>query len=407
MSLPVDEVTPAWMGSMTSGISRNFRPSHHPLRILHTESSMELGGQEFRILHEVHGMVKQGHYVVLVVQPRSQLAMRAKQQGLVVEEVLMSRMRWMWLIMVFLKLIARHHIQVVNTHGSIDSWTAAIAGRFSRRHPLIIRTRHKSTMIAKTWRHRVLYQRLPHAVVTTGEAVKDLVMRQANVPDERVISIPTGVDLETFQCNLEEHHRKTQFSMIDRTVVIGTVTFFRTYKGLSYLLEAFHMVLSQVPDVVLHIVGDGPDYASIVQIRDELGLQDRVVLTGYREDVASQLASMDVFVLPSIAAEGVPQSLTQAMAMGIAAIATDVGSIREVVENEKTGLLVEAKNSKALAQAMIRLATNQRLRADLGESARRHIEQAYSFMGMLTRTECVYRKFLDQQTSDGAVEGDA
>ncbi|GJL62133.1 MAG: glycosyl transferase group 1 [Nitrospirales bacterium] len=368
---------------------------------------MELGGQEFRILHEVRGMVKQGHYVVLAVQPRSQLAMRAKQQGLVVEEVTMRRVRWLWLIVVFLKLIARHHIQVVNTHGSIDSWTAAIAGRFSRYHPLIIRTRHKSTMISKTWRHRVLYQHLPHAVVTTGEAVKNLVVQQTDVPAERVFSIPTGVDLEIFQFNLEEHCRKTQHCITDQTVVIGTVTFFRTYKGLSYLLEAFHTVLSYVPDVVLHIVGDGPDYVSIVRKRDELGLQDRVILTGYQEDVASQLATMDVFVLPSIEAEGVPQSLTQAMAMGIAAIATDVGSIREVVQHETTGLLVEAKNSEALAQAMIRLATNLRLREDLGQSARKHIEQTYSFTGMLARTESVYREFLDQQTSEGVVRGEA
>ncbi|GJL56320.1 MAG: glycosyl transferase group 1 [Nitrospirales bacterium] len=365
---------------------------------------MELGGQEFRILHEVRGMVKQGHYVVLAVQPRSQLAMRAKQQGLVVEEVTMSRVRWVWLIVVFLKLIARHHIQVVNTHGSIDSWTAAIAGRISHCRPLIIRTRHKSTMIAKTWRHHVLYQHLPHAVVTTGEAVKDLVMRQTDVPGERVISIPTGVDLEIFRCNLEEHSRKTQSSIAERTVVIGTVTFFRTYKGLSYLLEAFHMVLSQVPDLVLHIVGDGPDYASIVRKRDELGMQDRVVLTGYREDVASQLATMDVFVLPSIEAEGVPQSLTQAMAMGIAAIATDVGSIREVVQHEATGLLVEARNSDALAQAMIRLVTNQQLRDDLGQAARTHIERAYSFTGMLARTESVYREFLEQRALAGINE---
>jgi len=364
---------------------------------------MELGGQEFRIINEIAGMVKRGHYVVLAVQPCSQLAIRAKQHGIVVEEVNMSPVRWLWLIVVFLKIITRHQIEVVNSHGSIDSWTAAIAGRFSRRYPLIIRTRHKSTMISKTWRHRVLYQRLPHAVTTTGEAVRNLVIQQADVPAERVFSIPTGVDLEAFHPDVTGHSRKAQRSLTDQPLVIGTVAFFRTYKGLSYLLEAFHIVASSFPHAKLHLVGDGPDYASIVKKRDELGLHEQVVLTGFQEDVAPLLASFDVFVLTSIEAEGVPQSLTQAMAMGVAVVATDVGSVREVVEHETTGLLVEAKDSGSLAHAIIRLATNQELREKLGQSAKRHIAESYSFHGMLVRTECVYRECLDRQISGSVI----
>ncbi|GJL65817.1 MAG: glycosyl transferase group 1 [Nitrospirales bacterium] len=367
---------------------------------------MELGGQEFRTLNEISGMVKRGHYVVLAVQPCSQLAIRAKQHGLVVEEVNMSRERWLWLIVVFLKIIARHQIQVVNSHGSIDSWTAAIAGRFSRRFPLIVRTRHKSTKISRTWRHRVLYQRLPHAVITTGEAVKNIVVGQADVPAERVFSIPTGVDLETFRPDRQGDGRKAHSSITVQPVVIGTVAFFRSYKGLSYLLEAFRMVASSLPHAMLQLVGDGPDYASIVKKRDELGLEEQVILTGFQEDVASILSNLDVFVLPSIEAEGVPQSLTQAMAMGGAVVATDVGSVREVVKHETTGLLVEAKNSESLAHAIIRLATNQELREQLGQAAKRHIAECYSFHGMLVRTESVYRACLERQISGSVMVSD-
>ena len=382
--------------------TKNFPPHVKPLRILHTEPSMELGGQEFRIINEVCGMVKRGHYVVLAVQPQSRLALYAKERGVCIEEVNMGRVRWVWLIFVFLKLLAKHDIHVVNTHGSIDSWTAAIAGRFSRRHPLIIRTRHKSTMISKTWRHRLLYQRLPHAVMTTGDAVRRIVTMQAGVPDNRVISIPTGVDLETFQVGKYDDRLKIHLSTNQDDVLIGTIAFFRSYKGLTYLLDSVKMVVGRLPHVKFVFVGDGPDYALIVKRRDELGLRENVVLTGFREDVPNLLASMDIFVLASTSAEGVPQSMTQAMAMGKAVIATHVGSVSEIVKHEKTGLLVASKNAEALAQAMCRLATNRELRHQLGQSARAYVEQSYSFVRTLAQTEAVYEEFLNrlgQETS--------
>lgn len=370
-------------------------PQDTPLRILHTESSMELGGQEFRVLNEACGMLKRGHYVVLAVQPQSQIAKCARARGLCIEEVNMGRGNWVWLIIVFLKLMVKHDIHIVNTHGSIDSWTAAIAGRFSKRHPLIIRTRHKSTVITKTWRHRLLYQRLPHAVVTTGEAVRQIVITQTGVPEPRVISIPTGVDLETFQPQgYDNQHLKSERFDDEHAVVIGTVAFFRMYKGITYLLDAAKLVMGRFPNVKFLIVGDGPDYASILQKRDELGLGEHVVLTGFRDDVPDMLASMDIFVLASTGAEGVPQSLSQAMAMEKPVIATHVGSISELVKHEETGLLVTSKSADSLAEAMCRLVKNPELRTYLGQAARRHVEQSYSFSRMLSQTESVYREFL-------------
>ncbi len=354
---------------------------------------MELGGQEFRILHEACGMRKRGHLVVLAVQPHSQLAQCARKEGICIEEVKMSRMRWLWLIVVFLRLIGKYEIQVVNTHGSIDSWTAAIAGRLSRRLPLIVRTRHKSTVISKTWRHRVLYQRLPHAVVTTGEEVRDMVVSNTGASESTVTSIPTGVDVEMFQ-PYKNHHVREEFSADEKTLVIGTIAFFRTYKGIPYLLDAAQVVMKRFSYVKFVIVGDGPDYAEIRQKRDALGLQDHVLLTGFRDDIPSVLAGMDIFVLASIEAEGVPQSVSQAMAMEKSVIATDVGGVSELVKHEETGLLVESKNAEVLAQEMCRLVGNAELRIQLGRAVRKHIVQSYSFTNMLLQTEAVYAEGL-------------
>ena len=195
------------------------------LRILHTESSMGLGGQELRILNEVSGMISRGHFVILAVQPGSQLAVHAEQRGLSPELIKMGRVRWPWLVWVFLRLIAKYNIEVINTHGSIDSWTASIAGRLSSRKPLIIRTRHKSTPISRSLRHGWLYAKLPHGVVTTGETVRRGVLEQTGMAESRAVSIPTGVDLQRFCLLPPNDDMKKHWGARSTDCIVGTVAF--------------------------------------------------------------------------------------------------------------------------------------------------------------------------------------
>lgn len=143
------------------------------LRIFHIDSSTGLDGQEFRTLEEATGMARWGHQVTLIVQPGSQLEREGlKKKNLVVERLSMSHSRWISLIFDFLRLIAKCQSHILNIHGSIDSWMASLAGRISKEPAAIIRTRHKSTPIPNSLRHRIFYRKLPHAIVTTGEAIR-------------------------------------------------------------------------------------------------------------------------------------------------------------------------------------------------------------------------------------------
>lgn len=359
-------------------------------RILHTESSMELGGQEFRVLSEACGMRDRGHFVVLAVPSGSQIEVRAKQQGLLVEAVNMSRLRWFWLIWVFLKIVSKHRINVVSTHGSIDSWTASIAGRVSKHKPLIVRTRHKSTPISNTLRHQWLYRKLPDVVVTTGERVRRNIIDQLRLPGQQVVSIPTGVDIQKFQMTDQGDSKPSQIHGESQDCLIGTVSFLRGYKGLLYFLRAANLVISKLSHVKFVIVGDGPDFDLLKEETQKLGLGNHLLMTGFREDVAELLSEMDVFVLSSTEAEGLPQALTQAMAMEKAVIATNVGSIPEVVDDQKTGILVTPRNVEELAEAICELVLHQELRDRLGQAARACIERSYSVQIMLSHTETLY-----------------
>ncbi len=368
-------------------------------RILHTESSMGLGGQELRILQEARGMRARGHYVVLVAQPNSQIAQRAHEYGIVTELVKMGRIRWVWLVWVFLRLVSRHAVEIVNTHGSIDSWTASIAGRLSTFRPLVIRTRHKSTPISDTCRHRWLYGKLPHAIVTTGEAVRQSVSRQIKVSLNRIVSIPTGIDMQQFYPTPGDVARRRDLGAQPGDLIIGTVTFLRDYKGLEYLLEAAMLVSVEFPQARFVIVGSGPEYVKLQTRIQDLNLLHSIVMTGHREDIMELLACMDAFVLTSTGGEGVPQALVQAMAMERAVVATDVGGIPELVKHERTGLLVQPKDAVSLASAIRRLLHDEKFREKLGQAARAWVQHSFDIEGMLSRTEAVYADFRDRVSS--------
>ena len=361
-----------------------------PRRILHTEPSLELGGQEFRILAESEGMKKRGHAVVLAAQADAKITKKARELDIPVEVLDMSRSRYVSLVYDFMRIMKKHDIQIVNTHGSIDSWTASLAGRLSTLKPFIVRTRHKSTPISPTIRHRVLYGTLPHAIVTTGETVRQDMISRNRLAGSKIVSIPTGVDLDVYRPMKANGRIREELQTEPQDLVVGTISFLRSYKGVPYFLEAAARVLKSFPSTKFWIVGDGPQRETVNQQVREEGLENQVRLTGFREDIPALLAHMDVFVLASIDGEGIPQGVTQALAMERAAVATKVGGIPEVIHDGKNGYLVDPKNSEQLAEKICRLLSDQELRQEFGKCGRDRIHECYGLETMLDRTEQLY-----------------
>lgn len=359
---------------------------------------MELGGQEFRVLHEARGMGHRGHTVVLTVQPGSKLHDYAMKWGLCIEPVTMRKHRYLSLVRDFGKIIRTYGFDLINTHGSIDSWTASMAGRLSKHKPLIIRTRHKSTPISNNFRHRFLYGTLPHAIVTTGQTVRQEMIERNGIEESRIVSIPTGVDLGLYHPTEPNEVLKREFGANHGTQIVGTIAFFRDYKGLDYFLQAAKLILTRVPKIRFLLVGSGPEEPQLIRNIADLQLSDHVRLTGFRNDIPHILALMDVFVLSSVGAEGIPQSLTQALVMERGVVATAIGGIPEVVQDGMTGYLVPPRDSEQLAERICTLLSDQALGKRMGAAGRRLVTEQYSLETMLDRTEEFYEALLNQNT---------
>lgn len=361
--------------------------------ILHTEASLGWGGQERRIFAEAQIMRQRGHEVLLAVDPRGELYQRSLAAGLPVHPLPFGGRRNFPAILALRRLLRRRSVAILNTHSSLDSWVGLLAVMGRRSRTKLVRTRHLSTPIQTSWPTRFLYQS-PDAIITTGQAIKNLIIERAKVPADRLYSIPTGVPLDRFYPRPPGGRAGHLPPWPQDTCIIGSVAVLRSWKGHLYVVEALEKVRQAGAKASLVFVGEGP-YRVVIEAKvAELNLADYVYFAGYQDNVPDWLSRLDLVVLASYANEGVPQSLLQAMAMARPVVGAACGGIPEIVLPDINGLLVPPKDSQALAEALIRLIRDPAQREKFGLAGLELVRQRYSLEQMAAATEQVYARLM-------------
>ncbi|GAA5167297.1 glycosyltransferase family 4 protein [Viridibacterium curvum] len=357
-----------------------------PLHIVHTESSCGWGGQEIRILEESRGLIARGHRVTIVAPEVSNIFKRASEWGVpaVALPLLKKRPGPLLALRRWLRANAGD-IDVINTHSSTDSWLAALA-RVGLGLP-IVRTRHISAPVTASRANRWLYAKAAAHVVTTGEQLRRELVDNLGVSEARSTSIPTGIDTTRFVPG-DKLAARAALELDANAFWVGIVATLRSWKGHAYLLEALANIND--PQLKLAIVGDGPQRDNLRAKVAELGLESRVHFAGEQKNVPTWLQAFDAFALPSYANEGVSQAVMQAMSAGLPIITTAVGSMRDIIIEGQTGILVTPKDSTALAQAVRQLREQPELAAQLGAGAHAFAIEHCGLPRMLDRMERVF-----------------
>lgn len=361
--------------------------------ILHTEASNGWGGQEIRTFSEAVGMRERGHKLIIAAGPESRLLERAEKEGFKAIPFTFKRRHGISIFSFFKKLIELEKIDIVNTHSSKDSWLVLPAARMAANKPLVLRTRHLSTKIHRGILNRFLYDYLPHYVLTTGEAIRKQMIDSNGYKDSKIKSIPTGVDTDIFNPDRSYNNIRGELNIKPSDPLFGSVSVIRSWKGLDYLAMAVPLILKEIPDAKFLITGDGPYRGRLIKTIEQAGVKDKLYLLGHREDVTSIINSIDILVHPSYANEGVPQTVLQAMAMKKPVIASDIPSLKEVVINNETGIIVPPKDPKGIAKAVIKLCFDKKFARDLGENGRGLALKSYSFKNMLDKLETIYNEY--------------
>ena len=357
----------------------------HKLRILHTEASTGWGGQEIRILDEAAGMRARGHDVQIAAPTEAPIFGEAQRRKIPIHGVALDR-RSLPSLIALSRVIKTFEPHVVVTHSSSDSWLAALATRLPGPPAAIVRTRHLSTPVAGGLLNRWLYGGAPARVVTTGEAIRDQLIKTLDLDPGAVVSIPTGADMSRFRPG-DRAAARARIGIAGPAPLVGIVATLRSWKGHRFLISA--MDDPRLAHARLVIVGGGPQEPILRKQAAPFG--DRVLFAGQQDDVATWLHALDVFALPSTGNEGVPQALVQAMACGLPAVTTPVGAIPELVRDRETGLLVPAGNTQALADAITTLLADEQLAARLGAAGRAFVSGRFTATAMLDKMEEVLR----------------
>lgn len=363
------------------------------MNILHTEASTGLGGQELRILKEAEGMRARGYQIILATAEGAQLAGRARDLGFTVYELPFQKKRHaLALLKALCMLMRRHEIHVVNTHSSWDAWIGGVAARLTGCK--VVRTRHLSTPSRPGLNSRLLYRGLADAVVTTCEQAAVAIQCSAALSRDRCLSIPTGVRSEELQVTLEQRRAfRSSYGIQEEEVVAGTACVLRSWKGIQELLQAAQ-ILREEARLKWLIVGDSPARADYEQLAHQMGLQERVIFTGYLKAPQTAIDSMDIFLLLSTAHEGVSQASLQAAYAGKPLITTAVGGLPEVCLNGKTGFIVAKHAPKEVAACVALLMEHPSLRATMGNSGKAWVKEKFLFSHTLDGMEQVVKQVM-------------
>lgn len=362
------------------------------MRILHTEWSDGLGGQEKRILAEAVGLAERGHSVIIACRAHASIKVEAERLGIDTITVPMRKLYDIQSIFQLAGFLNKNRCDVVNTHSGVDSWIGGTASRIAK-VPVLARTRHLNIPLKRNLLNFVHY--LPDVYITCGDNMRSNLISNCGFPADKVVSIPTGVGSEFFDVK-KNVEAKIKYGLLPDSIVITNVGVLRSVKGHEMTLRSVKAVVNVFPNAKYLIVGNGPRKEALMKFTDELGVAEHVIFTGFAEDIPEIYSFSDVAVLSSLS-EGLPQSILQSMAAGIPVVATKVGGVPEVVIHEKTGLLVESGDHDGLSKSIIRILQNpdeaEKMRRNAGEL----ILKEHTIDKMIDKLEGLYKKLLSKK----------
>lgn len=248
---------------------------------------------------------------------------------------------------------------------------------------------------AKEPRRRVYFRRLAYEladrVLAVSHQLRDLHARRTGFPARKITVIHNGVDPGRFFADLESRARvRRELGVAESDFCIGCVANLVPVKDHATLLESAAALAEHVPAWRLLIIGEGPEEPKLKAfVAAHPAWKDRVSFLGSSSRVPELLRAMDVFVLPSLA-EGICNSLLEAMSTGVAVIAADVGGNPEVVVDHESGLLFPAGDVSSLTNHLLRVATQPPLRAQLGQRALERVRSEFSIDSMVRAYEQLY-----------------
>ncbi|MEQ9058212.1 MAG: TIGR03088 family PEP-CTERM/XrtA system glycosyltransferase [Gammaproteobacteria bacterium] len=365
---------------------------HEPVRVAHVLYRFGIGGLENGIVNLVNGLDAGGyehHLVSLTAHDPTYLA-RLRTSNWAVHDLhkrpgqdpaVWGRM-WQTLRAI------RPHVLHTRNLGALEmqlvGLAAGVRGRVHGEHGWDVQD-----LDGRVRRYRVLRRAVGSVVgcfIALSRDLERYLVDAVGIPAHKVAQVYNGVDCARFQPTPRS---------LGSEIVIGTVGRMQTVKNQPLVCKAYLALAETRPDLAarvrLRLVGDGPLRDECRRIMASKGHAERLELPGASDDVAGELARFDLFVLPSLA-EGISNTVLEAMAAGLPVIATAVGGNPELVEPGTSGWLVDSDDPAALAEAIARYLEDPAMLVRHGRRGRELAETRYSLQRMVQDYDDIYQR---------------
>lgn len=370
------------------------------IKVLEFIDKTFLGGGQKNLLSLIDYLDKDLFDLSVCSNPQGHLVDELKQRNVTHYPVSMNKRFNKKPIKEIEAILRENKFDIIHTHGGVAGFYGRWAARKYRQlsvvhtlhgvHYLYYRNIIKKHLYICLER---IFSRFTDAVIFVSQANIKKGRKFKLASKEKMVLIENGIDFSMWENQNLEKNKEYETR---KGPLLGTVARLHPQKNIPLLLKAGAKMKERYPGLKIFIVGDGPLRGKLERLNKRLGTNEAIDFLGERKDIPSLISKLDIFVLPSLW-EGLPYVLLEAAAFKKPVVGTDVDGIREMIKNERTGILVSPKKPEDLAEAVERLLKNREWAEKMGCDLYKSVREKYSISTMVDKIQELYTRLFHQR----------
>ncbi|MFH1563792.1 MAG: glycosyltransferase family 4 protein [Nitrospirota bacterium] len=348
------------------------------------------------------GLKAKGHKVLIVTLPGSLLIKRAEAEGLTVNtDLRLNHYNPFYLfndLRKMIRLLEEKEIDVLNVHESYGFAISCLAAKLAKRPIALIRTRGTFMTPKGHPLNRYLHNTLADKVIVTSKFMRGTCLKQLKGKESHYRLIYGGIDTSKLTSQPPDLELKQKLGIEKDTVVIGIIARFDPVKGHRYFFEAAGKVKAGGREqgagvrVKFLVIGYEANFSQddLLVMAENCGVKEDVVIIKQWVNLPEMLSIIDIGVIASIGSEANSRATLEFMACGKPVVATTVGVIPEIIEDGKTGYLVNPKDSQSIAEALLGLLKDREKLNSIGSEAQKLVQEKFQEEILVEQTEEIY-----------------
>lgn len=359
-------------------------PAAAPLGVCHIASGDRWAGAEVQIATLLKFLAREERLrLSAILLNRGRLAKAIEGYGIAVKVIPESEHNFLGILRDASGFLSEKSVQILHSHRYKENLLAALLARRSR-VPHIVRTQHGLPEPLKGMRalkqacvqtlDRFVARRVTERVISVSSEMTRHLTRYLS--SQKIVTIPNRLDLESVHSGFTKDEAKQRLGISGGCPVIGTAGRLEPVKRLDIFLAMAGAVAGECPEARFVIAGEGREELRLKALAGELGLAERALFLGHRDDIYDILRAFDLLVLSSDR-EGLPMVLLEALSLSVVIVARAVGGIPEVIQDGVNGLLVDSADPRGLADACVQLLRDPPRSQRLAEAGIKSVTEAY------------------------------